>query len=105
MPFKIGNVKITNNLILAPMTKINDLPFRMLCKENGAGLVYTEMINSNAITRNNKSAIRMSRTIEEEKPVAIQIFGARKDLISEAAKILEPNADILDFNLGLNSYI
>ena len=100
MSFKIGNVKIKNNLVLAPMAGINDIPFRLLCKENGVGLLYTEMVNANAVVRNNKSTLRLAKTLEIEKPIAIQIFASKKDIIAEAAKILEPNASIIDFNLG-----
>ena len=100
MAFKIGNVKIKNNLVLAPMAGINDIPFRLLCRENGAGLLYTEMINANAIARNNKSSLRLAKILEIERPISLQLFASKKDVIANAAKILEPNASIIDFNLG-----
>lgn len=98
MSFKIGNVKIKNNLVLAPMAGINDIPFRILCKENGAGLVYSEMINANAIVRNNKASLNLAKTAEAERPVALQLFGSDKYIISKAAKLSD--ADIIDLNLG-----
>jgi len=100
MTFKIGNVKIKNNLVLAPMAGINDIPFRLLCKENGAGLLYTEMINANAIVRNNKSSLRLAKTLEIERPISLQLFASKKEVIANAAKILESSVSIIDFNLG-----
>ncbi|MBN1156183.1 tRNA dihydrouridine synthase DusB [Candidatus Woesearchaeota archaeon] len=94
----IGNIKLKNPLILAPMADVTTISFRLLCKEYGAGLVVTEMVNANGVVRNNKATLRLARTAEEERPVAIQIFGQR--YVSEAAQMLEKHADIIDFNCG-----
>jgi tRNA-dihydrouridine synthase B len=97
---KIGNIKL-NNAFLAPMADINDIAFRVLCKRAGAGLICSEMVNANAIVRNNKATLKKIKFSDEEKPISIQIFGAKEDIISEAAKIVEKSgADIIDFNLG-----
>ena len=103
MTFKIGSIKIKNNLVLAPMAGINDIPFRLLCRENGAGLLYTEMINANAVVRNNKSSLKLARTLEIERPISIQLFASKKETIADAAKILESSTSIIDFNLGCPS--
>lgn len=91
-----------NRLCLAPMYKVTDLAFRMLCKEQGAGLVFTEMANSEAIKRNNKATFRLIETTEQEKPVGVQLFGAKPGVCAEAtARICENSkADLIDFNLG-----
>lgn len=94
---------LKNCIALAPMYKVTDLAFRLLCKEQGAGLVFTEMANSEAIKRNNKATFRLIETIEREKPVGIQVFGAKPSVCAEAVqKICETNntADLIDFNLG-----
>ncbi|MBI4447698.1 tRNA dihydrouridine synthase DusB [Candidatus Woesearchaeota archaeon] len=96
----IGSVTLKNNLILAPMAGISDIAFRILCKRYGAGLVFTEMINVNALDRSNKATIRLTKTCDEEKPVAFQLFGTRKDPLISAVKSIEGKADIIDFNLG-----
>ncbi len=92
-----------NKLALAPMYKVTDLAFRVLCKEQGVGLVFSEMANSEAIKRNNKATFRLIETSEREKPVGIQIFGAKPDVCAEAVQhICEANktAVLIDFNLG-----
>lgn len=97
----IGNIKLKNRLVLAPMAGITDIAFRILCKRLGAGLIYTEMVNANAISINNKSMLKKALFSEEEKPITVQLFGAKTGLIVKAAKILESlGADIIDFNFG-----
>ena len=101
MDYKIGNLNLKNKLVLAPMAGITDLPFRMLCKKYGAGLVYSEMISSEAIVRNNKATKTKMIFCKKEKPISAQIFGAEKESIIKAAKIVEKQgADIIDFNIG-----
>lgn len=97
---KIGNLKLENNLVLAPMATITDVAFRVLCKRHGAGLVFTEMINANAISRGNKASFKLADTCEEEKPVGFQIFGTRIDAIKDSVKALDEKADLIDLNLG-----
>lgn len=98
---KIGNVTLDNNIILAPMAGVSDLPFRLLCREQGAGLVCTEMVSAKAIYYKNKNTDTLMATLPGERPVSLQLFGSDADIISEmAAAIEERPFDILDFNLG-----
>ena len=98
---QIGNVKLPNNIALGPMAGVTDLPFRILCKEQGAGLIYTEMVSAKGIYYNNKNTEDLLRVEEEERPVALQLFGSDPQIMSEMAKkIEERNFDILDINMG-----
>lgn len=97
---KIGNVKLKNNLILAPMVNVNDTAFRILCKKYGASLVYTEMINANAIFNKNKATLKKLNFIEEERPISVQLFGENIEMLKYASKIAEKSADIIDINFG-----
>ena len=101
MSFKIGDVKINGNLILAPMAGVTDLPFRLLCKEQGADLIYTEMVSAKGILYNNKNTSSLLEIKEGERPVSLQLFGADPNILSEMAKKIEDlNFDILDLNMG-----
>lgn len=101
MSLKIGNVLLENNLILAPMAGVTDLPFRLLCKEQGAGLICTEMVSAKAIYFKNKNTESLMEIDERERPVSLQLFGSESDLMAEIAKQIEPrNFDILDINMG-----
>ncbi len=93
---KIGKIRLKNNLVLAPMAGITNLPYRLLCKD--AGLRCTEMINVNALARNNKATERMCLTCKDERPVSFQLFGLRDDPIKKAVERIE--GDIIDFNFG-----
>ncbi len=92
-----------NKLVLAPMARITSLPYRLLCRKYGAGLVFSEMINANALTRGNKATERLSATVKEDKPVVMQIFGTKTDVLAKAAQLLESKADIIDINMGCPS--
>ena len=101
MKLKIGNVELENNVILAPMAGVTDLPFRLLCKEQGAGLLCMEMVSAKAIFYNNKNTESLMEIHEEEKPVSLQLFGSDPDIISDmAARIEERPFAILDINMG-----
>lgn len=101
MSLKIGNVTIGGNLILAPMAGVTDLPFRVLCKEMGADLIYTEMVSAKGIYYDNKNTEALLQVLEEERPVALQLFGSDPKLMAEMAKKIEHrNFDILDINMG-----
>ena len=101
MKLTIGNVTLENNLILAPMAGVTDLPFRLLCKEQGAGLLCTEMISAKAIHFKNKNTKSLMRILPEERPVSLQLFGSEPDLMAEIAAQLEDEPfDILDINMG-----
>ena len=97
----IGNVTLDNNIILAPMAGVTDLPFRLLCKEQGAGLVCTEMISAKAILYKNKNTDALMEIHPEEMPVSLQLFGYDPDIISEMAKQIEEHPfSVLDINMG-----
>ncbi len=98
---KIGNVTLDNNLILAPMAGITDLPFRLLCKEQGAGLLCMEMISAKAIHFGNRRTDELMEILPQERPVSLQLFGSDPDILAEsAARIEDRPFDILDFNMG-----
>lgn len=99
---KIGNIDIRNGLALAPMAGVTDLPFRILCKEFGCGLLYTEMVSAKAILYKNKNTEPLLETNAGENPIAVQIFGSDPDIMGDmAAKISEERTfDIIDINMG-----
>lgn len=100
-PLQIGNVTLKNNLILAPMAGVTDLPFRLLCKEQGAGLLCMEMVSAKAILYKNRNTEELLTIEERERPVSLQLFGSDPDVISEMAKQIEERPfDILDINMG-----
>ena len=83
---QIGNVTLENNLILAPMAGVSDLPFRLLCREQGAGLVCMEMVSAKAILYKNRNTEELLTIDSKEHPVSLQLFGSDPDIISEIAK-------------------
>lgn len=98
---KIGNVDIKNNIALGPMAGVTDLPFRLLCKEQGCGLLYTEMVSAKAILYNNKNTDELLKTSSGESPIAVQLFGSDADIMTEIALRLEELPfDIIDVNMG-----
>ena len=97
----IGNVELENNLILAPMAGVTDLPFRLLCKEQEAGLLCMEMVSAKAIFYKNKNTENLLRIHPDEPPVSLQLFGSDPVILSEMAKKIEPLPfSILDINMG-----
>lgn len=101
MELKIGNVTLENNVILAPMAGVTDLPFRLLCKEQGAGLLCMEMVSAKAVHYNNKNTEALLEIHPEECPVSLQLFGSEPDIMAEtAARIEERPFAILDVNMG-----
>ncbi|HBI63119.1 MAG TPA: tRNA dihydrouridine synthase DusB [Lachnospiraceae bacterium] len=98
---KVGDVILQGNLILAPMAGVTDLPFRLLCKEQGADLVYTEMISAKGIYYKNKNTEKLWEIDEQEHPAALQLFGSEPELMADMAEKIEArNFDILDINMG-----
>ena len=98
---RIGNVTLENNVILAPMAGVTDLPFRLLCKEQGAGLLCMEMVSAKAIYYNNKNTEALMEIDDRERPVSLQLFGSDADIMSEMAKRIEEKPfAILDINMG-----
>lgn len=102
MEWNIGNVKIRNQVVLAPMAGICNSAYRKICKEMGCGLIYAEMVSDKAITFNNQKTIDMLYMEEFERPLVQQIFGSDKDSFVEAAKYIYENMkpDIIDINMG-----
>ena len=102
MKWKIGNVVIENQIVLAPMAGITNSAFRRICKEFGCGLVYAEMVSDKAICYNNKKTMDMLYMTDYERPLAQQIFGSDEESFVEAAKLIEEkmHPDIIDINMG-----
>ncbi len=101
MGVMIGNVQLENPIVLAPMAGVTDLPFRLLCKEQQAGLLCMEMVSAKAIFFGNKNTEKLMEIHPGERPVSLQLFGNDPDIISEMArKIEEKPFDILDLNMG-----
>ncbi len=99
-PIKIENIEINNNVFLAPMAGVSDMPFRVLCKENGAGLVYTEMVSSKGMFYDDTKTKKLMEISEMERPVAVQIFGSDASVMSKIVKDGLIDADIIDINMG-----
>ena len=96
---KIGNVTIANPFVLAPMAGVTDLPMRVLCKEQGAGLLCMEMVSAKAIQFNNRNTFDLMKIDEREHPISLQLFGSDPDINSEQAKRIEELPfDILENN-------
>lgn len=101
MQWKIGNVQMENPFVLAPMAGVTDLPFRTLCKEQGAGLICMEMVSAKAISFHNKNTEALMEINPSEHPVSLQLFGSEPALMAEVAKSIEERPfDILDINMG-----
>lgn len=98
---KIGKVDIKNNVFLAPMAGVTNMPFRLICKEQGCGLAYTEMASSKAFQYLHEKTQKIARLSLEEKPAAVQIFGSDPDLMANTAEILcQEGVDLIDINMG-----
>jgi len=98
---KIGNVVLENNIMLAPMAGVTDLPFRLICKEQGAGLLCMEMVSAKAVHFHNKNTEALMEIHPNELPVSLQLFGSEPDIMAETAKRIEERPfAILDINMG-----
>lgn len=101
MKLKIGNVELDSPVALAPMAGVTDLPFRILCREQGCGLMCTEMVSAKALLYKNRNTKPLLETKPEERPVAVQLFGSDPEIMSEMALMLEEGPyDIIDVNMG-----
>ena len=102
MEWKIGDITIPNQLVVAPMAGVTNTAFRVICKQFGAGLVVCEMISDRGIIYGNKKTLSMMQVDPNEHPMSIQIFGGTKETLVEAAKFVDQNteADIIDINMG-----
>ena len=97
MRLTIGNVTLENNVFLAPMAGVTDLPFRLLCKEQGCGMMCTEMVSAKAILYNNKNTDKLLEVDPRERPVAVQLFGSDPEILS---RIEDGPYDFIDINMG-----
>ena len=98
---QIGSLTLKNNIILAPLAGITNLPFRLLAKEAGCALVCSEMISSHGLVYKSEKTAKMLDSAPEEKPLSVQLFGARPDIMAEAAAIVESSgAEVVDINIG-----
>jgi tRNA-dihydrouridine synthase B len=99
---QIGSLRLPNPLVLAPLAGISDLPFRMLAKEQGCALVWTELISAEGLLRNRRASARLLHSCPEERPLAVQLFGSQARSLAEGARIAveEFGADVLDINMG-----
>ncbi|MBQ8148405.1 MAG: tRNA dihydrouridine synthase DusB [Lachnospiraceae bacterium] len=101
MTAKIGTIDIQDKLILAPMAGITDLPYRLLCKEQGCDILYTEMVSAKAMFYNNKNTIPLLALDKREKPIGLQLFGSEPQLLADMAKRVEEiGFDFIDVNMG-----
>ena len=100
--FKVGNIKIKNKIVFAPMAGVSNISFRTIIKEMGAGLIYSEMISTMGIKYGSQKTIDLINFNETERPISIQIFGNDEDTFVEVAKYIEDNyhPDIIDINMG-----
>ncbi len=98
---RIGNVELLNCFVLAPLAGISCTAFRMLCKENGAGLIYTQMIDADLIRGKTPGEVKQFLNIQDmERPVTVQLIGCEKNVLVKAVQAVEPFADIIDLNVG-----
>ena len=100
-PLIIGDIKVEHPFLLAPMAGVTDLPYRLLCKEMGAGLLYTEMVSAKGMYYNSPNTGPLLAKEEQERPIAAQIFGSEPDLMADmAVRVQEMGFDIIDINMG-----
>ncbi|WP_305042588.1 tRNA dihydrouridine synthase DusB [Geoalkalibacter sp.] len=97
---RIGSLTLTNNLFLAPMAGISDLPFRQITKAFGAGLVFSEMISANGLVFDGRRTRALLRSSAQEQPLAVQLFGSDPDILARAAALVEDDGALLDINMG-----
>ena len=102
MAMKIGDISIPEVAVLAPMAGFTDLNFRLLCKEQGCGLVYTELVSADCLLRGVRTSMRLVETDPRERPIGVQLYGSDVDKLAEAARWVEENVpcDLIDLNMG-----
>jgi len=98
---KIGPLQLYNPLLLAPLSGISDFPFRLLAKEQGCALVFTEMISAEGLSRNAKATLKLLKSLPKERPLGVQIFGPKPETLAEAARVIQEwGGDLIDINMG-----
>ena len=100
-PLTLGTLRLEHNVLLAPMAGVTDLPFRLLCREQGAAFAYTEMISAKGVHYKSAASFELARTVPEEGPLGVQLFGSEPEIMAEAAKIfVDGGASLIDVNMG-----
>lgn len=99
-PLSIGSLKLANNLILAPMAGITNLPMRLLAREQGASLCFTEMVSVNGLVRDGEKSFELVRSVPEDRPLGVQLFGDNPETVAAGARLVENDADLIDINMG-----
>jgi putative TIM-barrel protein, nifR3 family len=100
-PLSIGPLRLASSLVLAPLAGYSDLPFRLLCRESGAALCFSEMISCHGLTFDQKRTCELLRTVPEERPFAVQLFGGDPEIMAKAAAIVDTlPVDVIDINMG-----
>lgn len=99
--FRIGNLSLDSQLVLAPLAGVSDSSFRLVCRENGASLVYTEMVSADGVRRGNKRTLELLSFLPAERPIGIQLFGSDPDIVAAAARsVMALSPDLIDLNFG-----
>ena len=99
-PLNIGSLVLKHNVVLAPLAGITNLPFRILCRREGAALAYTEMVSVNGLVREGVNTLALLKSVPEDRPLGIQLFGDTPQSLAEAARMVEGYGDLLDINMG-----
>ena len=99
-PLKIGGLVLPHNVVLAPLAGITNLPFRILCRREGAALAFTEMVSVNGLVREGVNTLALLKSSPEDRPLGIQLFGDTPESLAEAARMVEGYGDLLDINMG-----
>jgi nifR3 family TIM-barrel protein len=99
-PLNIGALVLPHNVVLAPLAGITNLPFRILCRHEGAALAFTEMVSVNGLVREGANTLALLKSTPEDRPLGIQLFGDTPDCLAEAARMVEGYGDLLDINMG-----
>jgi nifR3 family TIM-barrel protein len=99
-PLKIGSLALPHNVVLAPLAGITNLPFRTLCRREGAALAFTEMVSVNGLVREGTKTLALLKSSSEDRPLGIQLFGDTPDQLAEAARMVESYGELLDINMG-----
>ena len=97
---KIGSLELADNLLLAPMAGITNLQMRLLAREQGASLCFTEMVSVNGLVRDGRKSFELMRSCREDRPLGVQLFGDDPELLAEGAQLSESYADLIDINMG-----
>jgi tRNA-dihydrouridine synthase B len=97
---KIGTLTLKNNLILAPMAGITNLPFRLIARQHGASLCFTEMVSTEGLVRNGKKTLELLKSSREDRPLGIQVFGHDPQQVAEGVRVIEEYGDLVDINMG-----